>query len=127
MPLEGEDLPARVRIPDLYRPVLAAADDAFAVGTERHAVHNVKGPQPLHRVGMPLEGDDLCALVRIPDLHRPVLAAAGHALALPRPLSSARARTSRPLPTSQTFPSPIRTPGPPPATMRLPSGLKATL
>ena len=38
VPLEGEDLLARVRVPHLHRLVIAAADDAFAVGAERHAV-----------------------------------------------------------------------------------------
>ena len=37
VPLEGEDLLARGGVPHLHRLVLAAADDAFAVGAERHA------------------------------------------------------------------------------------------
>ena len=51
--------PLRVRIswpvrgvPDLHRLVLAAGDDAFAVGAERHAAD---------RAGVSLEGEDLLA------------------------------------------------------------------
>ena len=80
VPLEGEDLLARRRVPHLRRPVLAAGDDALAVGAERHARTRTS----------------VCPL---------------------------RVRTSWPVAASHTF----TVSSPLPVTMRLPSGLNATL
>src|SRR4029077_10370936 len=67
------DFLALVRVPHLYCLVLAAADDAFAIGAERHAAHDVRVSR---------ERADLLALVRGPHLHRLVSAAAGDAFAV---------------------------------------------
>src|SRR5262249_17913342 len=55
------------------RAVIAAAEDTVAVGTEGHAVHSVR---------VPLEGEDLLALLHVPHLQRAVMAAADKALAV---------------------------------------------
>ena len=49
------------------RLVIAAADDAFAVGAERHAADPAR---------VSLEGEEFLALVGVPHLHRLVIAAA---------------------------------------------------
>ena len=44
VPLEGEEFLARGGVPHLHRLVLAAGDDAFAVGAERHATDRPCAP-----------------------------------------------------------------------------------
>src|SRR5262245_63559790 len=56
----GSSLLAGVRVPHLQRLVRATADEAFTVGAEGYAGH---------RLRVPLEGEELLALVCIPRLH----------------------------------------------------------
>ena len=78
--LEGEEFLARPGVPHLHGLVLAAGDDASAVGAERHAPHPAC---------VPLEGEEFLARLGVPHL--------------------------------QPYWSSL------PVTMRLPSGLNATL
>ena len=61
MSLECERLLARLGIPDLHRPVKAAANDPLPVGAETHARDNK---------GVSFECERLLAGLGIPDLHR---------------------------------------------------------
>src|SRR5205085_7682201 len=71
--LEGEQDLARLRVPDLHRPVPAGAGEPPAVGAEGHAA-NLDGVCP--------EGKKVLAGRRVPDLHRLVLAGTGQAPAV---------------------------------------------
>src|SRR5262249_33547458 len=58
--LEGKKFLAGLGIPDLHREVVLATGQAFAVRTERDA---------FDPAGVPLEGEDLLASLRIPHLY----------------------------------------------------------
>src|SRR5262249_21679258 len=73
VPREGESFPARVRVPQAHRPILAAAGQALAVRTPGHA---------RDRVRVTLEGEGDLARRRVQDAHRPVGVGAGEAPAV---------------------------------------------
>src|SRR5262249_56854378 len=56
--LEGQNLIARVRVPDFHHALIAAADEALAVGAEGHAGDTAR---------VSLEGENFLARGRIPD------------------------------------------------------------
>src|SRR5262249_11482526 len=68
VPAEGEDLLARFDIPELQRPVIAAADEARAVGAEGDA-DDLSAVAP--------EGPDLGARCHVPELECVVIARRG--------------------------------------------------
>src|SRR5262249_47808041 len=62
--LECQDLLAAGHVPELQGPaILGRAGQAFAIGAEGHAKDSVR---------VSLEGPDLLAAFRVPQLHRPV-------------------------------------------------------
>src|SRR5262249_6982139 len=80
---EGEELSALLRVPHLQLswkwlqlwtvPTTGPTDEALAVGAKGHAGHSAR---------VPLEGEELLALVCIPHLHRLVPTAAEEAFAV---------------------------------------------
>ena len=73
MPFEGECFLTGGRVPDFQRLVKTSADDAFAVGAERHAPDVT---------GMPFESECLLTGGRVPDFQRLVTTSADDAFAV---------------------------------------------
>ena len=111
-------------VPDLHRLVVAPADDAFAVGAERHADD---------MAGVPLEGEDFLARVARPRPSRVLSSAAAETMRLPSGLNATLLTPSRVPLEGEDFLARRRRPtlrpswSPTAVAMRLPSGLNATL